>query len=68
MRDLLVEKGPIRETNLTNPNDNSLENFPHTTMIENYQRVKFMIGNGSCTQKSWIKSFAFVVNCLKQLP
>ncbi|XP_050160446.1 uncharacterized protein LOC126633996 [Malus sylvestris] len=39
MRDLLVEKGPIRETNLTNPKDNSLENFPHTTMIENYQQL-----------------------------
>ena len=65
MRDLLVEKGPIEKLISLILRTNSLENFPHTTMIENYQRVKFMIENGLCTQNSWIKSFAFVVNCLK---
>ncbi|KAM2436019.1 hypothetical protein PS1_025905 [Malus domestica] len=68
MRDLLIEKGPIRETNFTYPKDKLSRKFSSHYYGRKLRTGEIYDRNGLCTQKSWIKSFAFVVNCLKQLP
>ena len=64
LRDLLVEKVPIRDSEINFPKTKILGISPPLTILENYQIEKDMIENGWFIQIILIEYIAFVVNCL----
>ena len=62
LRNLLVEKGPIRENNITFPKDENSRHFSTTYYTKNYPMEKNITEGGWFIQNILIKCIVFVAN------
>jgi hypothetical protein len=63
-RDILIEKGPIREDNIVFPFDENLRHFAYSHYQRKMSNGELHDKNGLFIPNTWIKYFAFVVSFL----